>query len=249
MSSLTRSSFQDTYTATRVGISYIDYGAPEANTIQLSYTYSPIWVFLLTVWVSALAIVGCLGFTLFRRRKPEEKATKTTKLEKHTAGAAVVTEVTSQGKKPVLEAASGQRITSEGIKEFVDSYDEKKQLNAELKSLDARAQKGKMPQRQYKVQRAAIETRLETLLRNTNKLKSMFQNSSVAYADLMRQLDSAEEDLADAEQNIKNLELSHSKGAVSIETYKKNIADNQKRSEKAESTISGILLRLREKTR
>ena len=49
--------------------------------------------------------------------------------------------------------------------------------------------------------------------------------------------------------NIKNLESQQSKGEITMETYKKNIADSQKRKDKAESTINGILLRLREKAR
>ncbi len=56
-------------------------------------------------------------------------------------------------------------------------------------------------------------------------------------------------DLVEAEENIKKLESRQSKGEISLETYKKNIGDYQKRKDKAESTINGILLRLREKTR
>jgi chromosome segregation ATPase len=147
-----------------------------------------------------------------------------------------------------FEPVAGQSITSENLREFIDAYEEKKQLNNELKAMDARAQKGKIPRRQYKVQRRAIEIRLETITRNINRTKDTLRSSS-SYADLVKQLDSAEEDLSDAEENIKRLETGQSTGEISIETYKKNIADYQKRRDKAESTISGILLRLREKTR
>jgi chromosome segregation ATPase len=122
-------------------------------------------------------------------------------------------------------------------------------LNAELKSLDSKAQKGKIPRRQYKVQRQTIETRLETLDKNISKLKDLFQASGSANADLVKQLDSVEEDLADAEENIRMLESQQKTGEISIETYKENIGDYQKQKDKAESTINGILLRLREKTR
>ena len=142
----------------------------------------------------------------------------------------------------------GQAITSESLREFTDAYEEKKQLNAELKAMDARAQKGKIPRRQYKVQRRTIEIRLETLERNINKIKDALRSTS-SYADLVKQLDSAEEDQSDAEENIKKLETGQSTGEISIETYKKNITEYQKRRDKAESTINGILLRLREKTR
>jgi chromosome segregation ATPase len=135
------------------------------------------------------------------------------------------------------------------IKEFTDAYDERKQLNTELKSLDSRAQKGKIPRRQYKVQRKSIKTRLETLARTIDRLKEAFRNSGAANADLMRQLDSAEEDLIDAEENIESLETRQNTGQISLETYKENIGDYQKQKEKAESAINGILLRLREKTR
>ena len=118
-----------------------------------------------------------------------------------------------------------------------------------LRSLDARAQKGKIPRRQYKVQRRAIEIRLETIRRNTNRLKDVLRSSGSAYADLIKQLDSAEADLTAAEDDIKNLESQQNKGEISMETYKKNIADSQKQKDKAESTINGILLRLREKAR
>ena len=142
---------------------------------------------------------------------------------------------------------TSQRITPENLREFTEAYDDKKRLNAEIRSLDARAQKGKIPRRQYKVQRRAIEIRLETITRNTSRLKDAFRSSGSAYADLIKQLDSAEADLTEAENNIKNLESQQNKGEISIETYKKNIADYQKRKDKAESTINGILLRLREK--
>ena len=147
-----------------------------------------------------------------------------------------------------MSLVTGQSITSESLREFTDAYEEKKQLNNELKAMDARAQKGKIPRRQYKVQRRAIEIRLETIARNINKIKDALRSSS-SYADLVKQLDSAEEDLSDAEENIKKLETGQSTGEISIETYKKNIGDYQKRRDKAESTINGILLRLREKTR
>jgi chromosome segregation ATPase len=142
---------------------------------------------------------------------------------------------------------TSQRITPETLREFTEAYDDKKRLNAEIRSLDTRAQKGKMPRRQYKVQRRAIEIRIENLTRTTNRLKDAFRSSGSAYADLIKQLDSAEADLTEAENNIRNLESQQSKGEISIETYKRNIADAQKHKDKAESAINGILLRLREK--
>jgi len=246
-STITRSTFQDSLTITRNGISYVDYASPESNMVQFSYDYNPVWVsFRPTFWASLLGVILCFGVVIIRRNKRGEKETvsiRPAKVSQKTTSTGVSQQIKEVG------PSTGQRVTSENLREFTDAYEEKKQLNAELKSMDARAQKGKIPRRQYKVQRKTIEIRLETLTRNINKLKDALRSSSAANADLVQQLDSAEEEMNDAEENIKKLEVGQSKGEISLETYKKNIGEYQKRKDKAESTINGILLRLREKSR
>ncbi len=244
-STVTRNAFQDSLTITRDAISYVNYGTPTSVTIQFSYNYNPIWAsFRPTFWGALLGGGLCVAAVFYTRRKPSEKAPAITKTVKLTQKDRVTS--TSQEMEEV-ESVAGQSITSEILREFTDAYEEKKQLNAEMKAMDGRAQKGKIPRRQYKVQRKAIEIRLDTLARNINKIKDTLRRSS-NYSDLVKQLDSAEEDLSDAEQNIKKLELGQGTGEISLETYKKNIGDAQKRRDKAESNINGILLRLREKT-
>ena len=81
--------------------------------------------------------------------------------------------------------------------------------------MDIKAQKGKIPRRQYKVQRNAIETRLEGIDRNIAKTKEAFKGTTGGYADLVKQLDLAEADLNEAEENIKNLESRQSTGEIS----------------------------------
>jgi predicted nucleic acid-binding Zn-ribbon protein len=125
----------------------------------------------------------------------------------------------------------------------------KKQLNAELKSMIAKAQKGKITRRQYKVQRSSIESRLQGINRNIKRAKETFKGTTGGYADLVKQLDLAETDLAEAEEYIKTLESRLNKGEISLEVYKRSVGDYQKRRDKAESAINGILLRLREKIR
>ena len=244
-STLTRNSLQNTLTITKDGVSFVDYGLPGNNTVQFSYNYNPVWVsFLPTLWVSLLAVIGCIGAVVYKRRKPIEKETAKTRREKSSIPRHTITSPAQvRGAEPI----AGQRITPEDVRVFTDAYEDRKRLNAEIKSLDMRAQKGKIPRRQYKVQRRAIEIRLETLSRNTSRLKEVFRSSGSAYADLMKQIDSAEANLAAADENINKLESQQVKGEISMETYKKNIADFQKQKDKAESAINGILLRLREK--
>jgi hypothetical protein len=245
-STLTRLTYQDTLTITKTGLSYVDYLAPQQNIIQLSFDYNPVWVsFRPTFWAALLAVVGCVAAFVVIRHKPKEEtyAEKTERL----ATLESTTAPTQQTKGAELK--TGQRVSVDTIKEFIDAYEDKKQLTNELKSMDAKAQKGKIPRRQYKVQRQAIETRLEGINRNIEKTKETFKGTTGTYADLVKQLDLAEADLVKAEENIKILEARQSKGEITLEVYKKSIVDDQKQRDKAESAINGILLRLREKIR
>ena len=245
-STLTRQTYQDILTVSKNSLSYVDYLAPQQNALQLSFNYNPVWVsFRPTFWAALLAVVGCVAVFFVRRSKPKEE----TYAEKTERLSTLAPEQASALQTKGPEAKADQRASAESIREFIDAYEDKKQLNAELKSMDAKAQKGKIPRRQYKVQRNAIETRLESINRNITRTKESFKGTTGGYADLVKQLDLAEADLSEAEENIKDLELRQSTGEISLEVYKKSIGDYQKQRDKAESAINGILLRLREKIR
>ena len=245
-STLRRETFQDTLTITKEGISRLDNSVPVSNFVEFSYDYNPIWVSLRpTFWATVLAGIGCFAIVIVRRRKPKEEA-ETTEAEMEETSEQTTEMPEREHVEPVI---TGQRVTADNVSDFTDAYEDRKQLMAELKSLDAKAQKGKIPRRQYKVQRRAIEIRLEGIARHTSRLKAIFRGSSSTYADLMKQLDKAEADLREAEEDLGNLEAQQSRGEISMETYKRNLADYQRRKDKAESAISGILLRLREKIR
>jgi hypothetical protein len=246
-STLTRETYQDTLTITKVGLSHLDYLATQQNTIQLAYNYNPIWVsFRPTFWASLLAVVACVTVFFVRRRKPKEE-TYAEKTERLSALEQAPTSPSQQAKSSELKLS--QSVSAETIREFIDANEDKKQLNAELKSMDSKAQKGKIPRRQYKVQRNAVEMRLEGINRNIERTKETFRGATGGYSDLVKQLDLAEADLVEAEENIKSIESRQSTGEISLEVYKRSIGDYQKQRDKAESAINGILLRLREKIR
>jgi hypothetical protein len=246
-STLTRQTYQDTLTITKYGLSYVDYLVPQQNAIQLSFDYNPVWVSLRpTFWASLLAVVGCVAVFFVRRHNPKEE----TYAEKTERLSTLETEpTTSVPQTKGAELKTSQYASAGNIREFIDAYEDKKQLTNELKSMDAKAQKGKIPRRQYKVQRNAIEIRLEGIKRNIARTKENLKGTTGGYSDLVKQLDLAEEDLAEAEENIKKLESRQSTGEISLEVYKRSIGDYQKQRDKAESAINGILLRLREKIR
>ena len=210
---------------TQTGVSKVDYEIPAEDALQVTYDYSPLWLaFRPTMWAWVLAIIGAVALAIWRRPK------------------------TAAPLRIVAPKAS-VTLRPENIRAFIEAYEERSRLNSELKSLDARAQKGKIPRRQYKVQRRTLEIRSEGLLKNTNDQKATFRSAGGVYADLVRQLDYAETELDETETNIGVIETRYSRGDLPLENYKKQLADYQRRKEKSETTINGILLRLREELR
>ena len=222
---LIRETFQETLSISRDGVSKVD-SAILSESVQVTYDYSPLWLsFRPAVWVWLLAVIGCVVVIVWKRPKTS------TPMQIATTSEAYI------------------QLSSEQVRAFTEAYDEKSRLNSELKNLEIRAQKGKIPRRRYKVQKRTLEVRLDNISKNITDLKKTFRSAGGNYANLVRQLDVAETELVEVEAKTRNIDVRHRKGALPLDAYKKAQVDYQRRKEKAEATINGILLRLREETR
>jgi len=227
---LSRELIQETMRVDKQGVSYVDRDIPSEKAVGISYDYNPLWLSLRpTFWVWGLAAVGSVAIVFMRRRPKSAKTAKPQRI--------------------AVPKLTGGRLSSDQVKAFVEAYEEKNRLSSEIKLLISRAQKGRIPRRQYKVQRRALELRSSSLSKSIADLKVVFRSTGGNYADLVKQLDAAESELNKADGSIRNAEARQRTGELPLEEYKKSIPDLQKRKEKAESTISGILLRLREEIR
>ena len=221
---LVRETFQETLSFTRKGVSKID-STISPEIVQVKYDYSPLWMsFRPTIWVWILAVIGCAVVVFWKRAKVSAA-------------------------QQIAPSEVYISLSSEKVRAFTEAYDEKSRINSELKNLEIRAQKGKIPRRRYKVQKRKLKVHLDSVSKNINELKKTFRNAGGNYANLVRQLEVAEADLFDVETTSRNIDVRHRKGALPLDSYKKAQADCQRRKDKAEATINGILLRLREETR
>jgi len=212
-----REIFQEKFTVNKLGTFFLD-----NLTVKVSYSHSMLWLsFRPTMWAWALATFGCAIIAILKRPKAPTAVTVAA---------------------PMLTA----RLTPETIKSFVDFYEEKKKILVEIKSLETAVSKGRIPRRRYKVQRKTLETRLNTLARRLDDLRLRLRSAGGRYADLMHQLEVAETEINEVEANIRSIETRHRRGELTLEAYRRLLADYQRRREKAETTINGILLRLRE---
>jgi len=222
---LTRNVFQETLTVNREGISFIDSTIPSQESLQVAYDYSPLWIaFRPTSWVWAAAVVGCIIAALWTR--PRAKAPSRIVVPKMAVG-----------------------LSPEHIKSFIDSYNERHRITSEIKSLEARAQRGRMPRRKYKVQRRTLELRLNTLTHNINNLKEMLRGAGGNYGDLVRQLEVAEVELQEVELSLSTVETRHEIGEIPIAAYRKQLGELEQRKRKAEAAVNGLLLRIRQEIR
>jgi hypothetical protein len=221
--SLTRSAFQETITINKQGVNGLENIILQESALRVTYEYNSLWLsFRPTLWMWALTVVGLVVAVVLKRPKALPKVA-------------------------VPEVA--MRLRPEFIKSFVDSYEEKRKITSEITLLETRVRKGKIPRRRYKVQRKTLETRLNTLSRSLAELKEKMRAAGGLYADLMRQLEIAETEINEVESNIKSIEARYSRGELSLEAYRKLLSDYQRRKEKANTTVGGILLRLREEIR
>jgi hypothetical protein len=195
----------------------------DSFAVGITYEYNPLWLaFRPTMWIWSLTVVGCAVIFVWRRPRAPVGVTVPSK---------------------------GLQVRPEYIESFVDSYQEKMKIIFEIDSLETKVQKGRIPRRRYKIQRKTLEMRLSTLARTLADVKERMRSAGGHYSDLMRQLEVAETEINEAEANVKSIDARHSRGEISLETYRKLLGDYQRRKEKAETTINGILLRLREEIR
>ncbi len=193
-------------------------------TVNFSYTYNPLWLALgPTLWIFAFTMVGSAVVWLWRRPR---------------APSGVV----------IPSTARGGAIRPEDYRAFADAYEEKMKIEGEIDALDERVQKGRLPRRRYKVQKKTLETRLSALDRTLAETGGKLHTGGGHYADMMRQLEVAEAQIDEAEGSISSIEARQTRGEISLETYRKLLADYERRKERAKTTIRGILLRLREET-
>jgi chromosome segregation ATPase len=137
-------------------------------------------------------------------------------------------------------------LRPEVVTSFVKMYGEKQKISLELTSLQKRVRKRKISRRRYKVRRKTLETRLNVLSKTLTAYREQMLAAGGKYRAFIRQLNVAENRINKLEANIKRVESRHRLGELSLQDYRKRLAEYERNKEDVESEISGILLRLSE---
>lgn len=229
---ISRTNYQESLIITRQGASLVNYNLPLVTTVQVAFDYNTVWSsFRPVIIILVITVIVCIGIIIWRKYKSAEK------------------KPTIPEEKEEPAAPKPAALTPDLLEDFTDMYEERNQINSEIKSLDIRAKKGKIQRQQYKGKKRELETRRDSLTRKIEESKQIFRDSGSGSADLVRQLDVAESELQDINEKIRVVKARQDSHQISIEEYKKSTDEYQRKIEKIDVTISGILLRLREKTR
>jgi hypothetical protein len=137
-------------------------------------------------------------------------------------------------------------IPPEDIRRFVDAYEEKERINSELESMQTRLRSGKIPRRRFKVRKKMLDGRLSTISRDLSSLHEKIRAAGPKYANMMRQIEVAETNLEGVDRDIQRVKARYRRNEVSKGAYGKLMDEYKHRREEAETTIDGVLLRLRE---
>jgi len=140
-------------------------------------------------------------------------------------------------------------VPPKDLRSFVKGYEGKTRILSELESMEQRLRKGKIPRRRYKVRKKMLEGRLSTLHRDLSDLREKIRTAGPKYANIMRQIEVAETMLEGVETDIRRVEARYRRGEISKGAYGRLLEEYNRRREKANTTIDGVLLRLREEIR
>lgn len=140
-------------------------------------------------------------------------------------------------------------VSPKALRSFVDTYERKTSAIGELEMLEQQVRKRKISRRLYKVRKKALEGRLSVLSKDLTDLKEELRKAGSRYANMIRQIEVAETELEETTAAIRRIELRYRRREISKGTYSKLLEEYNRRKERAETTIDGVLLRLREEIR
>jgi hypothetical protein len=147
---------------------------------------------------------------------------------------------------PKTISTSTVSIPTSEIRNFVKTYEEKMNIQSELISIEERLKKGKIQRRKYKVRKKMLDSRFSSISKNLSISRSKLIDSGPKYRRMMNEIEVAETKLDGTEKDIQRIKLRYQRGEISKNSYNQLLTEYQERIEEAESTIEGVLLRLRD---
>ena len=148
--------------------------------------------------------------------------------------------------KPQSTSVQRDNVIFRFVKDYVDAFEEKEKTLLELKSIDDRSRKKRLPKRQLERSRSLLKNRVSTLSNNMDRIGDRIKATEPRYANVMREIEISETELAGVEAEIERIRRQYRRRKLSSAAYRQLLKEYNDRREKIKGTVKGILLRLRE---
>lgn len=132
------------------------------------------------------------------------------------------------------------------LREFVEVYYEKRRLSKEIEDLQRRFRSGRISRKRLRLRRRSLDQKLSTLNKRLADLKNQVLAAAEQYEEAMRELETAEAEIETLNADIERVETRFRRGEISSEARRRLLNEYSRIKERAERTISEILLRLEE---
>jgi len=147
--------------------------------------------------------------------------------------------------KRIKPTAPVMAVPIDVLRSFVDDYDEKVSLIAELESLEEDLAAGKVKKHEYKQRSRIINEEVSAINRELIDLKAKMKNAGGRYADAVKKIEIAELEIETARRNIEDVKVQYRTQKISKDAYNTLLADYRKRLEKGKATVDDVLISLR----
>ena len=137
-------------------------------------------------------------------------------------------------------------FSPEGLREFVNKYEERRRLKSELDSLESEVRRGKLSRRRYRLRRSSIDGRFSRLEKDLVELKAQLSSAGGQYSEWMKHLETAEAEIETLARDIERAEVRFQRKEISTEARRRLLDEYNRIKERAENTIAETILRLRE---
>ncbi|MCW4033316.1 MAG: hypothetical protein NWF08_08025 [Candidatus Bathyarchaeota archaeon] len=161
-------------------------------------------------------------------------------------GLVVISLVALTLKKPAKPAL---KIPMEKIRKYVDLQDEKNESRHQLEKQDEELIRGRISRREHQRRKKTIGIRISELNRNMMPLKNELRKADNRYAEVIRNIEKSESEIEALRMNRFQLRGQYRSGRIIKDAYESLISDIDRRINKAEETLEGLLITLREEAR
>jgi len=134
------------------------------------------------------------------------------------------------------------------LREFVESYEEKRRLSMRIESLQRQFRRGRISRRRLRLRRKPLDQRLAALNKRLAELKDEIIATARQYEEILRDLETAEAEIEALNVDIERVEARFRRGEISADVRRRLLDEYGRIKERAENTILKILIRLREES-